>query len=146
MKAIIIRVRQGSVLVQGKIVSAIDNGLVLFLGIEKADTPSTLFSLAEKIVNLRIFENTEGKLSYSLKDKGYPILCIPNFTLCANLQKGRRPSFENAMPPDEAEKYFEDLVEILKAKGINVQTGVFRAHMDINLELDGPVNIVWEAK
>lgn len=146
MKVVVVRVTGGKVVVEGDTVSTINKGLALFLGIEKDDTPSALVTLADKIVNLRIFENPEGKLSYSIKEKGYQILCIPNFTLCASTDKGRRPSFENSMPREEANKYFEEFVLILRAKGVNVQTGIFGKHMEINLNLDGPVNIVLEAK
>jgi D-tyrosyl-tRNA(Tyr) deacylase len=100
--------------------------------------------MAEKVLNLRIFENEEGKLNYSVKDRGYQILCISNFTLCANTEKGRRPSFENSMSRQEANKYYQDFVCVLKSQGVGVEAGVFGEHMDISLDLDGPVNIMLE--
>ena len=93
-------------------------------------------------MNLRVFENDSCKLHYSLKDKGYQILCISNFTLCARTNKGNRPSFDEAMPPDEANKLFEEFIKLLKSKKIDVQKGIFGQHMDININMDGPINIV----
>ena len=146
MKVLVVRLHKGSVSVGGKVVSSIGKGIALFAGMEKKDIHHDLVVMAEKIVNLRIFENEEGKLNFSVKDKNYQILCISNFTLCANTDKGRRPSFDNSMPKDEANRLFEDFVLLLGAKGIDVQAGVFGEHMDINLELDGPVNIILESR
>jgi len=145
MKALVVRISKGKVLVEGKTVSSIEKGIALFAGIEKEDSPASLEEIAQKVVNLRIFENEEGKMHYCLKDKNYEILCISNFTLCANTQKGRRPSFEKSMPKEEADKMFEDFLLLLRSRGLKVQGGVFGSHMDIQLELDGPVNIVLES-
>ena len=98
--------------------------------------------MAQKVVNLRVFSDAQGKMNYSVKDKNYKILCISNFTLCANTDKGRRPSFEKAMPKDAANKPFEDFITLLRAREIEVKQGVFGEHMDIRLDLDGPVNIM----
>jgi D-tyrosyl-tRNA(Tyr) deacylase len=116
--------------------------LALFVGIERDDTQATLAAMTEKILTLRIFEDEEGKLNYSVKDKNFQILCIPNFTLCANTDKGRRPSFERSMPRHQASEFYQRFVGILKSTGLEVGEGVFGEHMDISLELDGPVNIV----
>ena len=146
MKALVVRISKGEVLVEGKIVSSVKRGIALFAGIEKNDTDSELIAMADKVTNLRIFEDESGKMNYSVKDKRYQILCISNFTLCANTQKGRRPSFEQAMPLAEANKLFDDFVLVLRSKGLDVKVGIFGAHMDIDLELDGPVNIVIDSK
>ncbi len=146
MKALAVRVSKGQVLVGGKVVSSIARGIALFAAIEKGDTASSLEEIAQKVVNLRIFENEEGKMDHSVRDKSYQILCISNFTLCANTDKGRRPSFEKSMPKDEADKMFEDFLLLLRSREIDVKGGVFGAHMDIELDFDGPVNIILESK
>ena len=84
-------------------------------------------------------------MHYSVKDKNYQVLCIPNFTLCADTDKGRRPSFESSLPPPAAKKIFDDFVMVLRAKEIDVQAGIFGAHMEIDLEMDGPVNVLLES-
>ena len=142
MKVLVVRVHKGEVFIEDKKLSAIDRGLAIFVSLEKGDGRSKLNEMAERVLNLRIFENQEGKLHYSLKDKSYELLCVSNFTLSANTGKGRRPSFEDALGPQEANKLFTDFVTILKSKGIVIQTGAFGKHMDINLTLDGPVNIL----
>ena len=144
MKVLVVRVHKGEVFVEDKRLSAIDRGLAIFVSLEKEDSSAKLDAMAERVVNLRIFENEEGKMHYSLKDKNYELLCISNFTLLANTGKGRRPSFEDALGPQEANKLFTDFVSILKSKGVVIQTGAFGRHMDINLILDGPVNILLE--
>ena len=142
MKVLVVRVHKGEVFIEGKRLSAIDRGLAIFVSLEKGDSNSRLDEMAERVVNLRIFENQEGKMHYSLRDKNYQILCISNFTLLANTSKGRRPCFEDALGPQEANKLFTDFVSVLKSKGVVIQTGAFGKHMDINLSLDGPVNIL----
>jgi len=145
MKVLVVRVHKGEIFVEGKRLSAIDRGLVIFVSLEKGDSGAKLDEMAERVINLRIFENQEGKMHNSLKDKSYELLCISNFTLSANTGKGRRPSFEDALGPQEASKLFADFVSVLKSKGIAIQTGAFGKHMDINLALDGPVNILLES-
>jgi len=142
MKVLVVRVHRGEVFVEDKRLSAIGRGLVIFVSLEKEDSGAELDEMAERVINLRIFENQEGKMHYSLKDKSYELLCISNFTLSANTNKGRRPSFEDALGPQEADKLFTDFISILKFKGVVIQTGTFGKHMDINLALDGPVNIM----
>ncbi len=146
MKALVSRINKGEITVEGKAVSCIEKGIALFVAVEKDDGNSLLVSMADKVANLRIFEDERGKMHYSVKDKNYQILCISNFTLCANTDKGRRPSFEDSMAPEEANKIFQDFVLVLKSKGMDVKTGIFGAHMDISLEMDGPVNIILQAK
>ena len=141
MKVLITKVSSAKVSVKGKEVSSIGKGLIVFAGLEKGDTLKVLEDMASKIVGLRVFEGDNNKMSLSLKDKKYQLLCISNFTLCANILKGRRPSFEGAMPKDKAGKYFKDFVKFLKAKDISVEEGTFGEMMDISLEMTGPVNI-----
>ncbi|MCK4917957.1 MAG: D-tyrosyl-tRNA(Tyr) deacylase [Candidatus Omnitrophica bacterium] len=145
MKVLVSRISKGEVLVSGKQISLVSKGIVLFVGFDKGDSFVSLESIAKKVFNLRIFENDKGKLHYSVKDKAYQILCISNFTLCANTKKGNRPSFDDAMSPDQASKLFEEFVELLKSKKIDVQTGMFGQHMDININMDGPINIVLDS-
>ena len=142
MKVLVSRISRGEVIVSGKQVSLINKGIILFVGFEKGDSFINLELMVKKISNLRIFENDEGKLHYSVKDKSHKILCISNFTLCANTKKGNRPSFDDAMFPYEANKLFNEFVELLKSEKIDVQTGIFGEHMDININMDGPINIV----
>lgn len=147
MKTVILRVSKASVFLpeENKGSGSIGIGLVVFVGINKNDTVAALKNMTEKIANLRIFEDENKKLNYSARDKNYEILCVPNFTLCANISKGRRPSFENAMPQNEAKKNFEDFVTLLKAEGLSVKTGEFGKNMLISTDCMGPVNITIEA-
>ena len=146
MKLAALRIKQGSIYVAGEKVSAISKGMALFVGFEAADSRDDIALMVQKAINLRMFEDQDGKLAYSVKDKELSILCIPNFTLCASIDKGRRPSFEGSMPYSEAESFFDEFIAGLKAYGLDVQEGVFGAYMDINLDLDGPVNIIIESK
>jgi len=144
MKVAVVRVHKAEVSVEEKVISAIEKGIVAFVGFNKNDGDSLLAKAAEKIVNLRIFEDEQGKMNHSAGSRNYQILCVPNFTLCANTKKGCRPSFEEAMPPAEAKKLFEDFISVLRSKYIKVKAGVFGARMEINLKADGPVNIILE--
>jgi len=144
MKAVVVRVQKAEVSIEEEVVFEIGKGIVVFVGFDKNDGDSLLAKAAEKIVNLRIFEDEQGKMNHSAGSKNYQILCIPNFTLCANTKKGCRPSFEEAMPPVDAKKLFEDFISALKSNTIKVKAGVFGAHMEIDLKADGPVNIVLE--
>lgn len=135
------RVNKASVFADNCFYASIQKGIVVFVGIEKTDDVFFLDSMAEKIVNLRIFETDEGKMQYSIKDLNYEMLCIPNFTLCAHVEKGRRPCFDEAMLKDNAKKFFDEFILFLQKRGITVKTGVFGSHMDINMDLNGPVNL-----
>ncbi|MCF7873999.1 MAG: D-tyrosyl-tRNA(Tyr) deacylase [Candidatus Omnitrophica bacterium] len=144
MKVLINRINKGKVEVAKEVIASIDKGLAVFVGIEAGNTESNLVTAAKKIVNIRIFEDKTGKMSRSVKQAGLPVLCIPNFTLCASTEKGRRPSFEKAMKPEKAKKLFDKFLNLLHNELDNIQSGIFGAHMDIKLELDGPVNIILE--
>lgn len=142
MRALVTRVKEAEVIVGKAPAAAIKEGLVVFLGVKEGDSDSSAAVLAKKIANLRVFENRDGKLDYSVKDKKLPVLCISNFTLYANTDKGRRPSFDEAMAKEDADKLFSNFVLLLEGEGIAVKTGVFGQHMDIRLNMEGPVNIV----
>ncbi|RKY40025.1 MAG: D-tyrosyl-tRNA(Tyr) deacylase [Candidatus Omnitrophota bacterium] len=142
MKAVIIRINKGKIFVKDKLIAYIDKGLAVFLGIAKKDRREDLKKMVDKVLNLRIFEDNEGKLNYSLKEKGYSLLCIPNFSLCASLEKGRRPSFEEVKPKEEAKSFFEEFVTFVGKEGINVKKGIFGEYMKIDLEIEGPLNII----
>ncbi|UCD15267.1 MAG: D-tyrosyl-tRNA(Tyr) deacylase [Candidatus Omnitrophota bacterium] len=144
MKALVTRVSEAEIIVNNTVISAVKEGVVVFLGVEKGDQDAQALNIAKKIANLRIFENEEGKLHYSVKEKGYEVLCISNFTLCAKIDKGRRPSFEQSMVKEEADKLFDNFTLLLEGQGLKVKKGVFGEHMDIKLNMDGPVNIIIE--
>ncbi|MCF7872720.1 MAG: D-tyrosyl-tRNA(Tyr) deacylase [Candidatus Omnitrophica bacterium] len=144
MQILINRINKGKIEVAKEVIASIDKGLAVFVGIEAGDTESNLITASKKIVNMRLFENDSGKLSKSVKEKDYEILYIPNFTLCASTKKGRRPSFEPAMKPEKAKKLFDKFLNLLHNELGHIQSGIFGADMAIDLELDGPVNIVLE--
>lgn len=146
MKIFVTRIKKGEIRVDGELKASTPKGLAAFIGFENSDTDSNLLLAAQKIAQLRIFEDETGRMAYSAQDKNYPVLCIPNFTLCASTQKGRRPSFDKAMPPERAEKMFDKLILLLQNSLEKVAQGCFKAHMEINLVLDGPVNINLDLK
>jgi D-tyrosyl-tRNA(Tyr) deacylase len=141
MRVVLQRVRRASVRAEGRIAGEIDRGVVLFVGFTHDDAEPDLTYLADKIVNLRIFEDDEGKMNESLLDAGGGILSISQFTLYAETRKGRRPSFLDAARPEVARPLYERFNDLLRATGMHVQTGVFGAMMDVELVNDGPVTI-----
>jgi D-tyrosyl-tRNA(Tyr) deacylase len=142
MRAILQRVSRARVVVEGKPVSEISAGLLVLLGIAKGDTPADAAYLAEKTAQLRIFNDTQGKMNLSLLDIGGAALVVSQFTLYADTSRGRRPGFERAAPPGDAKQLYEEYVRCLKAAGVRVETGVFQAHMEVELVNDGPVTLV----
>jgi D-tyrosyl-tRNA(Tyr) deacylase len=146
MKAVIQRVIQASVEVDGKVVGAIDQGIVLLLGVEKGDTKDDATWLMGKIVNLRIFEDDFGKMNLSVLDVHGEVLAVSQFTLAGNCDKGRRPSFDTAALPDDADILYLFSVEELKRFGCPVATGVFQANMHVHLINDGPVTFILDTK
>jgi D-tyrosyl-tRNA(Tyr) deacylase len=142
MKALIQRVKKSKVTVDGKEIAAIDKGLNVLLGVGKGDSEKEAGYIAEKIANLRIFEDSQGKMNLSAKDINGEVLLISQFTLYANTAKGRRPSFVDAAEPEEALKLFEKTVNLIRQRGMKVKTGVFGAHMVVEIENDGPVTIL----
>lgn len=141
MRALIQRVRHGSVIVDGNTVGEIEAGLVILLGIGTQDGAEQITYLANKIVNLRIFEDDDGKMNRSLLDIGGAALVVSQFTLYADTRKGRRPSFIDAARPELAEELVNRFVEKISALGVPTQTGQFRTEMLVNIENDGPVTI-----
>ena len=143
MKVLIQRVKQASVTIENALYSQIDKGYLIFLGIEKDDSEDKIEWLVNKILNLRIFENDEGKMTHSIIDVQGEILLVSQFTLCGNCKKGNRPSFDNAMLPKEAEILYEKFINVL-SENITVKTGSFGAMMDVALINDGPVTFMIE--
>ena len=147
MKIIVQRVKKASCTVNSQVISKIDNGYLLLVGLTHTDTLKNVEYLAGKIAKLRIFEDENHKLNKSIIDMKYDILSIPQFTLYANSKKGNRPSFTDAMNPLIAEKLYLELAKILEYKyKIKTYNGVFGEYMDISLLNDGPVTIILESK
>ena len=146
MKAVIQRVKFARVKVQGETVAEIGHGLLVLLGIGKGDGEEDIHWLANKIINLRVFEDEAGKFNYSLLNVGGEILLVSQFTLYADCRKGRRPSFDSAMQADEAEDIFNAFFDYLKAQGIKVQKGIFGGRMEIELLNYGPVTIILDSR
>ncbi|HHW36729.1 MAG TPA: D-tyrosyl-tRNA(Tyr) deacylase [Bacillales bacterium] len=146
MRVVVQRSKQANVQVNGEIVGKIEKGLVLLVGITHSDTIEDGNYIAERIVNLRIFEDEDDKMNLSLLDVGGAILSISQFTLYGDCRKGRRPNFMAAAKPEFANELYEKFNECLRAKGVQVETGVFGAMMDVSLINDGPVTIILESK
>lgn len=144
MKALIQRVKQASVSIDGEIYSSIGFGMLILLGVEKEDSSENAQKLAEKLINLRIFEDENDKMNKSLLDVKGEILVVSQFTLMGDCKKGTRPSFDKAAPPDKANKLYEDFVNIISQYGLTVKTGKFQAMMDIALVNQGPVTFMVE--
>lgn len=141
MRVVLQRVSSGSVSVEGRTVATIGEGVVVLLGIGPQDGEEQLSYLVEKIVNLRIFEDDQGKINRSLLDVSGEAIVVSQFTLYADTRKGRRPSFTDAAPPELARPLVEQFAQALRAHGIATQTGEFGAHMLVEIANDGPVTI-----
>ena len=146
MKAILQRVTNASVEVDGTVVGKIDAGLLVLLGVAKGDGESDGRYLAEKIRTLRLFSDDRGKMNRSLADTGGAVLLVSQFTLLGRTANGRRPSFDEAASPDEARGLYEQVASELRAQGTRVETGVFGAHMKVVLLNDGPVTFVLDSR
>jgi len=142
MKIIIQRVTKGICVVDEKIIGQIDEGFVVFVGFSENDSEDDLKYICRKLTNIRLFENSKGKIHYSLKDKTYKTLLIPQFTLYANTKKGNRPDFLTAMKPKRANIFFNLFVEMVRKSGIGVEIGIFGADMKIEIHNDGPFTIL----
>ncbi len=146
MRVIIQRVSQASVAVEGKIVGAINKGLLVFLGVAKTDENPQADYLVRKLVELRVFEDAQGKMNLSSQEAGGAFLVVSQFTLYGNCDKGRRPSFDEAAEPAKAEELYNYFIAQLKQTGVQVQTGKFRAMMDVSLINDGPVTFIIDSQ
>lgn len=146
MKIVLQRVKRASVEVQHETAGKIGPGMCLFVGVEKGDSEEAARYLAQKIVELRIFPDEEGKMNRSLLDIQGELLAVSQFTLAGSLKKGRRPSFDNAESPEKAEELFLYFVSLIKQRGVKVETGIFGALMDVSLVNDGPVTFILEKK
>jgi D-tyrosyl-tRNA(Tyr) deacylase len=146
MRAVVQRVKSSKVVVEDKVVGKIGMGFNVLLGVEDKDEEKDLKYLVDKIVNLRVFEDSEGKMNLSIKDVGGEILAISQFTLLGDCRKGRRPSFIGAARPDEAKKYYDKFIEMIKIENINVESGIFQAEMMVEINNDGPVTILLDSK
>jgi len=144
MKCVVQRVSSASVTVEGEVVSSIAKGFLLLVGFTHNDNDEALGWMARKVATLRIFEDDEGKMNRSLADVGGEILAVSQFTLYADVVKGRRPAFISAAPPELAVKLFDRFCSLLEGEGVAVRRGIFRAKMAVALVNDGPVTIVIE--
>ncbi|RLC66291.1 MAG: D-tyrosyl-tRNA(Tyr) deacylase [Chloroflexi bacterium] len=141
MRALSQRVSQASVSVEGQVIAAIKQGFVVFVGVGRGDSDVDARYLAEKIANLRVFADESGKFNLSIQDIGGEVLVVSQFTLFASTRKGRRPSFTDAAPPEEAEPLMDTFVQFLRTAGLRVDTGRFQQYMLVEIHNDGPVTI-----
>ena len=146
MTAVIQRVIKATVKINNLEDRSITEGLVILLGVHKDDTEKDITYLVNKIIDLRIFNDKNDKMNCSLLDINGSALIISQFTLCGDINKGRRPSFLNAADPNKGKNLYNNFVKLFKAKGLNVKTGEFGAHMDVNLINNGPVTFVLDTK
>jgi D-aminoacyl-tRNA deacylase len=146
VRLVIQRVKNASVTVDGAIVGQINKGLLVFLGVAKGDTPQSADYLVKKLFELRIFEDSDGKMNLSASEANAQFLIVSQFTLLGNCDKGRRPSFDDAADPVSGEQLYKYFVEQLKKSNMTVETGRFRAMMDVSLVNDGPVTFVVDSK
>jgi D-aminoacyl-tRNA deacylase len=146
MRAVVQRVSSATVSVGGKVEGAIDEGILVYLGVASGDDETDAAYLAEKAANLRIFQDAEGKMNASVVDEGGGALVISQFTLLADARKGRRPSYSDAAPPEAAKPLYERFVEALRGHIAKVATGVFQAEMRVSYTNEGPVTILLDSK
>ncbi|WP_243342993.1 D-aminoacyl-tRNA deacylase [Anaerococcus sp. AGMB09787] len=146
MRAVVQKVENSSVSVDGELISEIDKGFMVLLAVKDSDTLEDLEYIKRKIAKLRIFEDNDGKLNLSIKDVGGEILLISQFTLYGDARKGNRPSFIESAKPDKAEEYYEIMIEELEKEGISVKAGKFQTHMKVSLINDGPITILLDSE
>ena len=146
MRAVVQRVKRAEVRVGREVVGQIGAGLLVLLGVGKDDTETAGAALAEKIANLRVFDDGGGKMNRSLLETGGQVLCVSQFTLYGDCRKGRRPSYDQAAPPRQAQAFYESFVTSMRKLGIRTETGRFRAMMDVELVNDGPVTLLLDSE
>src|SRR4051794_10753981 len=146
MRLLIQRVSRASVTVGGRVTGSIGKGMVVLIGIGQADSENSVPAMLSKLVNLRIFPDSEGKMNRSILQAEGELLLVSQFTLYGDCRKGRRPSFEKAAPPERALELYEAVVRSARDTGLKVQTGVFREHMDVELVNDGPVTLMLDSE
>ena len=146
MRVVLQRVTNGSVDVQGSTVGCIEKGLVVFLGISRSDTAAEANYLVDKLLRLRIFPDAEGKMNRSVVEAGGALLIVSQFTLYGDCRKGRRPSFDDAAPPEQAKSLYEYFVESARQRSLQVETGIFQASMVVHIVNDGPVTFVIDSR
>ncbi len=146
MRAVIQRVSRASVKIDGRTQGFIQHGMLVLLGIRAGDTTTDLQWLAEKVINLRIFEDQEGKMNRSLTDFDGEMLIISQFTLYGDCRKGRRPGFSSAAPPEIAEPLYQQFIEEVRNRQVKVATGIFQATMEVELVNDGPVTLLLDSE
>ena len=145
MRAVVQRVKRAEVRVDSRSIGKIDQGLLILVAVGKGDTPETARKIAEKIVGLRIFNDAEGRMNWDLREAGGEALAVSEFTLYGDCRKGRRPSYAQAAAPEDARAIYEAFVDSLRALGVTVKTGEFRAMMDVELVNDGPVTLLLDS-
>jgi len=143
MKMVIQRVSRAEVRVDGEVVGRISAGLVALVGLERGDTEIQLERAARRLATLRVFSDDEGRMNLGLDEIGGAVLAVSQFTLAGSIRKGRRPSFDHALAGEVAEPLFDRFLDLLRAEGVAVETGVFGALMDVDLVNDGPVTLIW---
>jgi D-tyrosyl-tRNA(Tyr) deacylase len=146
VRAVVQRVTSASVTVDSRVAGEIGTGLLILVGVSRTDNPESAAYLAEKIANLRIFSDEAGKMNLSLVDIGGSALVVSQFTLYGDTRGGRRPSFIQAAPPEEASRLYDEFVRSMRALGVAVETGVFQAQMQVELVNDGPVTILIDSE
>jgi D-aminoacyl-tRNA deacylase len=146
MRAVLQRVSHARVLVDGRVTGEIEAGLAVLIAVGKEDTAATAATMAERIVNLRIFNDEQNKMNRSLLDTGGAILAVSQFTLYGDARGQRRPSFIQAAPPDLGKALYEEFIRALRALGARVETGVFQTHMSVEITNDGPVTILLDSE
>jgi len=146
VRAVIQRVSEARVEVDGETVGQIGRGMLVLLGVEQGDTPQDLAYVADKTAGLRIFEDEQGKMNLDVAAIGGALLVVSQFTLLADCRKGRRPGFSDAAPPEQADATYREFVTVLESRGLPVATGVFQADMAVHLINDGPVTILLDSR
>jgi D-tyrosyl-tRNA(Tyr) deacylase len=146
MRAVVQRVSRAQVRVDGASTGAVERGLLVLLGVARGDGPDDARAMADKLAALRIFEDPDGKMNLSVAEVGGGLLVVSQFTLLGDARKGNRPGFTEAAPPEEANALYQSVCDQLRAKGLPVAQGVFRAHMEVELVNDGPVTILLDSR